>query len=77
MGTKDKLVEAAAALLDDGGESAVTVRAVAHRVGVSHNAPYKHFADRAALLAAVAERDFAAFSAKFAAIGRAGRRSTR
>ena len=70
MGTKDKLVEAAAALLDEGGEGAVTLRAVAQRVGVSHNAPYKHFEDRAALLAGVAERDFAEFSATFAAIQR-------
>ena len=70
MGTKDKLVEAAAALLDEGGEAAVTLRAVAHRVGVSHNAPYKHFEDRAALLAGVAERDFADFSGTFAAVQR-------
>ena len=70
MGTKDKLVDAAAALLDEGGEAAVTLRAVAHRVGVSHNAPYKHFKDRAALLAGVAERDFTHFSAAFAAIQR-------
>ena len=69
MGTKDRLVEAAAALLDEGGETAVTLRAVAQRVGVSHNAPYKHFEDRAALLAGVAEKDFSAFSATFAAIG--------
>ncbi len=70
MGTKDKLVEAAAALLDEGGEAAVTLRAVAQRVGVSHNAPYKHFEDRAALLAGVAEKDFSDFSATFAAIQR-------
>jgi len=31
---------------------------VAKLVGLSHNAPYKHFKDRSALLAAVAERDF-------------------
>ena len=70
MGTKDKLVEAATALLDEGGEAAVTLRAVAQRVGVSHNAPYKHFEDRAALLASVAEKDFSNFSATFATIQR-------
>lgn len=54
MSTRDSLVAAAAALLDDGGPAAVTLRGVAARVGVSHNAPYKHFRDKAHLLAAVA-----------------------
>ena len=69
MGTSEKLVEAAAVLLDEGGEAAVTLRAVALSVGVSHNAPYRHFADRSALLAGVAERDFRSFTRAFAAIG--------
>ena len=56
--TAQKLVEAAATLLDSGGEEAVTLRAVGHAVGVSHNTPYRHFVDRADLLAAVAEQDF-------------------
>jgi AcrR family transcriptional regulator len=56
--TKEQLITAASALLDSGGQEAVTLRAVAEQVGVSHNAPYRHFRDRSALLAAVAERDF-------------------
>lgn len=56
--TKEQLVSAASKLLDSGGQAAVTLRAVAEQVGVSHNAPYWHFRDRNALLAAVAERDF-------------------
>jgi AcrR family transcriptional regulator len=56
--TKEQLITAASTLLDSGGQEAVTLRAVAERVGVSHNAPYRHFRDRSALLAAVAERDF-------------------
>ena len=63
--TKDKLVTAAALLLDQGGIEAVTLRGVAQLVGVSHNAPYKHFEDRSALLAAVAERDFVALRTAF------------
>lgn len=55
--TADRLVTAAAKLLE-GGVNAVTLRAMATLVGVSHNAPYKHFKDRNALLAALAERDF-------------------
>ncbi len=57
--TKQRLVSAASRLLDEGGQEAVTLRAVAEQVGVSHNAPYRHFSGRDALLGAVAERDFA------------------
>lgn len=56
--TKEQLVSAAARLLDQGGQAAVTLRAVAEQVGMSHMAPYRHFRDRNALLAAVAERSF-------------------
>src|SRR5687767_103312 len=37
------------------GADTVTLREVARRAGVSANAPYNHFADKGALLAAVAE----------------------
>ena len=57
-------------LLDPGGESAVTIRAVAQAVGMSHNAPYKHFEDRSALLRAVAVQDFAALGDAFVEIRR-------
>src|SRR5262249_54200818 len=46
-----------------GGEEAVTLRAVAQATGVSHNAPYKHFKNRDALLAAVAIADFVEMAA--------------
>jgi AcrR family transcriptional regulator len=54
---RDSLIAAAAALLDQGGPAAVTLREVGRTAGVSHNAPYKHFADKDALLAAVAGRE--------------------
>ncbi len=66
MRTDQRLVAAAASLLDTGGEAAVTIRAVAQAVGMSHNAPYKHFEDRSALLRAVALQDFAALTTAFA-----------
>ncbi|WP_242140934.1 TetR/AcrR family transcriptional regulator [Sphingomonas sp. TREG-RG-20F-R18-01] len=73
--TKEQLVSAASKLLDSGGQSAVTLRAVAEQVDVSHNAPYRHFRDRSALLAAVAERDFVylreAFEAQNNRVGQA------
>jgi AcrR family transcriptional regulator len=52
--TRARLVAAAAELLDKGGPSAVTLREVGRAAGVSHNAPYRHFADKNALLAAIA-----------------------
>jgi len=52
--TRERLVESAAALLAAGGPAAVTLRDVGHSAGVSHNAPYKHFASKQELLAAVA-----------------------
>lgn len=63
--TKERLIAAASALLDSGGQDAVTLRAVAEQVGVSHNAPYRHFRDRSMLLAAVAERDFGELKTAF------------
>src|SRR5436190_9091222 len=56
-GTRDALLDAAEELLDAGGVEAVTLREVGRRAGVSHNAPYKHFASKEALLAAVAARE--------------------
>lgn len=53
------LLRAALALLQEGGAEALTLRAVARRAGVSPGAPYHHFADKDALLAAVAGDGFA------------------
>jgi AcrR family transcriptional regulator len=54
------LLDAASALLGEVGVAAISLREVARRAGVSHNAPYRHFADRDALLAAIALEGFAA-----------------
>lgn len=51
-----ELIDAALALAREGGPEAVVLRAVSRRAGVSHNAAYRHFADRDALLQAVCER---------------------
>jgi AcrR family transcriptional regulator len=48
------LVRAAMQLLEESGETALSLRAVARRAGVSPAAPYRHYADRDALLSAVA-----------------------
>ncbi len=52
------LVAAALALLDEQGAEALSLRAVARRAGVSAMAPYRHYPDKEALLAAVAVHGF-------------------
>jgi AcrR family transcriptional regulator len=47
------LIEAAIELARTGGPEAVVLREMARRVGVSHNAAYRHFADRDEVLAEV------------------------
>jgi AcrR family transcriptional regulator len=55
---KSALVTAALAAVEQGGGEAVSLRELAQSLGVSRAAPYRHFADRDALLAAVAARGF-------------------
>lgn len=55
---RNALIEAALTALEEQGADALTLREVARRAGVSHAAPYRHFADKSALLLAVAERGF-------------------
>lgn len=50
------LLDAAVALAREGGPGAVILREVSRRAGVSHNAAYRHFADRDELLKVVADR---------------------
>lgn len=56
--TRERLVLAAVELAEIDGPNAVGLREVARRAGVTHAAPYRHFADREQLLVAVAERGF-------------------
>lgn len=49
-------------LLREGGAEALSLRKLAELSGVSRAAPYHHFADKQALLAAVAEQGFAELS---------------
>jgi len=51
---REELVRTAVALAREKGEEGVVLREVARRAGVSHNAAYRHFADRDELLAQVA-----------------------
>lgn len=52
------LLRASAQVMEMEGISGLSLRDVARRAGVSHNAPYRHFPDRDALLAALAAEGF-------------------
>ena len=60
---RDALVQAALGEVELGGPEAISISALAKKLGVSQPAPYKHFADREALLVAVAAEAFRQFSA--------------
>ncbi|MGI8750723.1 MAG: TetR/AcrR family transcriptional regulator [Acidimicrobiales bacterium] len=54
---KSDIVDAASTLVEEtGGEEAVTLRAVARKVGIAAPSIYPHFADRRAVLVAVKEQ---------------------
>lgn len=57
-------MEAAVEVVREGGPEALALRELARRVGVSHAAAYRHFADRGALVDAVAERAMDALVAR-------------
>lgn len=52
------LIEVGLAELEEKGVSALMLRGLARRLGVSQTAPYHHFADKNALLAALAAEGF-------------------
>jgi AcrR family transcriptional regulator len=55
---REALLQGALRVIAEAGPEAFTLREVARRAGVSHNAPYRHFRDKQALLAAVATEGF-------------------
>lgn len=63
---QDVLLDSAAALLEAGGATAVTMEAVASHAGVSRPLVYKHFPNRDALVVALFGRESAAFDAEVA-----------
>ena len=60
---RDALIKAAFQEAELGGPEAVNISALAKQLGVSQPAPYRHFADRDALLAAITAEAFRQFSA--------------
>jgi AcrR family transcriptional regulator len=61
------LLDAALAIVREAGAGALSLRELARAAGVSHAAPYRHFASREALLVALATEGFAGLGAAMAA----------
>ena len=70
---KRTLLEAALEVIRDVGHQSFTLREVARRAGVSHNAPYRHFRDKEHLLATVAAQGFERLEQYMADAARPGR----
>src|SRR5512136_2819879 len=55
---KNALIQAGIEILSEQGLNALSLRKVAQRAGVSHSAPYAHFADKQALIAAISTEGY-------------------
>jgi AcrR family transcriptional regulator len=55
---RQKVLNASLALIEEGGLDRLSMRGVARKAGVSHQAPYHYFGDREAILAAIAGEGF-------------------
>ena len=60
---REAYVKEALAIIAEGGIDSLSLRDVARRLGVSHQAPYKHFPSRDHILAEVVGRAYAGFAA--------------
>lgn len=61
---RTEAVQAGLALVKQSGHPALSVRQIAQQIGVAHRSLYNHFADREAVLDAIAEDGFIALGAK-------------
>jgi len=60
---RERVLEASLALIEEGGLDRFSMREVARKAGVSHQAPYHYFGDREAILAALAGDGFSKLGA--------------
>lgn len=68
MTVQRKVLDAAIDLIAAEGPDAVSMREVARRANVSHQAPYHHFTDRAGIFAAIAAEGFEVLAERFRAV---------
>ena len=67
---REALLEGAESALESGSAARLTLRELSRALGVSHTSPRRHFADKQALLDALAQRGFERFGAS---LGRAAK----
>lgn len=60
---QEACIREALAIIEVEGVESLSLREVARRLGVSHQAPYKHFPDRDHILAEIVRRAFESFAA--------------
>jgi len=65
---REALIDLAVKELETSGPETLTLRGLAERAGVSGMAPYRHFADKADLLAAAARRGFVDLRERLASV---------
>src|SRR5512138_3226229 len=66
---KNALIAAGIDILSKEGVQALSLRAVAQRAGVSHAAPYAHYADKQALIAAISTAGYQRLHDTLRAVG--------
>jgi AcrR family transcriptional regulator len=69
---REACVTEALAIVEEEGLEELSLREVARRLGVSHQAPYRHFPSRDHILAEIVARAFAAFAAHLDGRSRSG-----
>jgi AcrR family transcriptional regulator len=69
---RQKLLDASLALIEKGGLDRLSLREVARKAGVSHQAPYHYFGDREAIIAAIAGEGFAKLGRSLGAAAQPG-----
>src|SRR3954468_12253603 len=69
---RNGLLEAARTILEEESLSALTLRAVARKAGVSHAAPYRHFSNHEALLVELSVEGFAELRQSIAETAKSG-----
>ncbi len=65
---KNALIKAGTEVLAQNGVGGLSLRKVAQKAGVSHTAPYAHFADKQALIAAISTEGFRQLYAQVVAV---------
>jgi AcrR family transcriptional regulator len=63
---RQRILDTSRALLESEGVAALSMREVARRAGVTHQAPYHHFGDREAILAELVTEGFERLAARLA-----------